>query len=40
MTSPVETLVAVLVATILLALPLGAYMARVYSGETFWATRA
>ncbi len=40
MTSPVETLVAVLAATILLALPLGAYMARVYSGETFWATRA
>ncbi len=40
MTSPVETLIAVLVATILLALPLGAYMARVYSGETFWATRA
>ena len=40
MTSPVETLVAVLAAAILLGLPLGAYMARVYGGEPFWATRA
>ena len=40
MTSPVETLIAMLAVTILLGLPLGAYMARVYSGEIFWATRA
>ena len=40
MTSPVETLIAMLAVTILLGLPLGAYMARVYGGEIFWATRA
>ncbi|MHB8254129.1 MAG: potassium-transporting ATPase subunit KdpA [Acidiferrobacter sp.] len=40
MMSAVEITVAVLVATILLAIPLGGYMARVYSGETFWASRA
>ncbi|WP_298185365.1 potassium-transporting ATPase subunit KdpA [Acidiferrobacter sp.] len=40
MTPPVETLIAVLMAAILLGMPLGAYMARIYGGETFWATRA
>ncbi len=40
MTSPIETLIAMLAVTILLGLPLGAYMARVYGGEIFWATRA
>lgn len=40
MTSSVETLAAVLAAAIVLGMPLGVYMARVYAGETFWATRA
>ncbi|WP_367184295.1 potassium-transporting ATPase subunit KdpA [Acidiferrobacter sp.] len=39
MTSSVETLAAVLAVTIALGVPLGAYMARVYGGEAFWATR-
>lgn len=39
MTSAVELIIAVLFATIVLAIPLGGYMARVYAGEPFWATR-
>ncbi len=39
MISAIALTVAVLLVTILLALPLGRYMDRVYSGETFWATR-
>ena len=39
MISTITLTAAVLGLTILLALPLGRYMHRVYSGDRFWATR-